>query len=80
MKARNGFLRWHQFGLEFCNIDVKDTIESEVGSQGRNNLGNESVQVGVGWSLNIEISSTDIINGFVIDHDSDISMLEERVG
>ena len=43
-------------------------------------MGDESVQVGVGWSLNIEVSSADIINGFVIDYDSDIGMLEEGVG
>ena len=70
---------WHQVGLELSNIDVKGTVESEGGSQGGDNLSNESVQVGVGWSLDIEVSSADIINGFVIDHDSDISVLEEGV-
>jgi len=43
-------------------------------------LSNESVQVGVGWSLDIEVSSADIINGFVIDHDGNISVLKKRVG
>ena len=71
---------WHQVGLELSNINVQSTIESEGGSEGGDDLGNESVQVGVGWSLDIEVSSADIINGFVIDHDSDISVLEERVG
>ena len=70
----------HQVSLELSDIDVKGTIESEGGSQGGDNLGNESVQVGVGWSLNVEVSSADIINGFVIDHDSNIGMLEEGVG
>jgi len=70
----------HQVGLELSDINVEGTIESEGGSQGGDNLGNESVQVGVGGSLDIEVSSADVINGFVIDHDSDISVLEERVG
>jgi len=43
-------------------------------------LSDESVQVGVGWSLDIEVSSADIINGFVIDHDGNIGVLEEGVG
>merc|ERR1712054_650631 len=30
---------WHQVGLELSNIDVEGTIESEGGSQGRDNLG-----------------------------------------
>jgi len=70
---------WHQVGLELSNIDVKGTIESEGGSQGGDNLGNESVQVGVCWSLNIKISSADIIDSFVIKHDCDISVLKKRM-
>jgi len=70
---------WHQVGLELSNIDVKGTVESEGGSQGGDNLGNESVQVGVGWSLNVEVSSADIIDSLVIKDDSDIGMLKKRV-
>ena len=65
---------WHQVGLELSNIDVKGTIESEGSSQGGDNLSNESVQVGVGWSLDIEVSSADIIDGFVIKHNGNIGM------
>jgi len=70
---------WDQVSLEFGDIDVKGTIESEGSGKGGDNLGNESVKVGVGWSLDIEVSSADIINGFVIDHDGDIGVLEEGV-
>ena len=70
---------WDQVSLELSDIDVECTIESEGGSQGRDNLGNKSVKIGVGWSLDIEVSSADIINGFVIDHDSNIGVLEEGV-
>jgi hypothetical protein len=65
--------------LEFGDINVKGTIESEGSGKGRDNLGNESVQVSVGWSLDIEVSSADIIDGFVIDHDGDIGVLKEGV-
>ena len=71
---------WDQVGLELSDIDVKGTIESEGGSERGDNLSDESVQVGVGWSLNVEVSSADIVNGLVIDHDGDISVLEEGVG
>jgi hypothetical protein len=71
---------WDQVGLEFSDIDVKGTIESEGSSERGDNLSDKSVQVGVGWSLDIEVSSADIINGFVIDHDSNIGVFEERVG
>ena len=70
---------WHQVSLEFGDINVKGTIESEGSGKGGDNLGNKSVKVGVGWSLDIEVSSADIINGFVIDHDGNIGVLEEGV-
>ena len=40
----------------------------------------ESVEVGVGGSFDIEVSSADIIDGFVVKHDCDISVLEKGVG
>ena len=71
---------WDQVGLEFSNINVQGTIESEGGSQRGDNLSDESVQVGVGWSFDIEVSSADIVDGFVIEHNSNISVFQERVG
>jgi len=68
---------WDQVSLELSNINVKGTVESEGSSQRGDNLGNESVQVGVGWSLNVEVSSADIVDGLVIKDDSDIGMLKE---
>ena len=58
----------YQVGLELSQINVKGTIESERGSDGTDNLGNQSVQVGVGWSLNVQVTSADIIDSFVVDH------------
>jgi len=70
---------WDQVSLEFCDIDVKGTIESEGCGKGGDNLGNKSVQVGVGWSLDIEISSADVIDCFIIDHNSNVGVLKEGV-
>ena len=71
---------WRQVGLDLGNIDVKGTIESEGSSQGGDNLSDEAVQVGVGWSLDIEVSSADIIDGFVIEDNGNIGVLKEGVG
>jgi len=69
-----------EVGLEFGDIDVQGTIESEGSSQRGDDLGDESVQVGVGGSFDIELSSADIVDGFVVDHGSDIGVLQEGVG
>jgi len=71
---------WHQVGLELSDIDVEGTVESEGGSEGGDHLGNESVQVGVGGSLDIEVAAADIVDGLVVEHDSDVGVLKEGVG
>lgn len=70
----------HQVGLELCQINVKSSVESERGSDGGHNLGHESVQVCVGGPLDVQISSTDIINSFVVDHEGAVRVLEGGVG
>ena len=70
---------WDQVGLEFSDINVQGTVESERGGQRGDDLSDESVQVGVGGSLDVEVSSADIVDGFVIEHDGNISVFEERV-
>ena len=68
-----------EVGLELSHINVKGTIESEGGSEGGDDLGDESVQVGVGGSLDVEVTTADIVDGFVVEHDGDIGVLKERV-
>ena len=70
---------WDQVGLELSDIDVKGTVESQRGSEGGDDLGDKSVQVGIGGSLNIKVSSADIIDSFVVEHDCDISVLQKGV-
>jgi hypothetical protein len=69
-----------EVGLELSDIDVEGTIEPERGSEGGDDLGDQSVQVGVGGALNIEVTAADIVDGLVVEHDGDIGVLEERVG
>jgi len=69
----------HQVGLELSDVDVEGAVESEGGSQRGNDLGNESVQVGVGGSLNVQLSSADVVDSLIVKHNGDIGVLEERV-
>jgi len=71
---------WHQVGLELGQIDVEGTIESERGGDGTDDLSDQSVQVGVGGSLDVQVSSADIVDGLVIDHESAIGVLQGGVG
>jgi len=69
-----------QIGLEFSDVDVEGTIESEGSSQRGDDLGNESVQVGVSGSFDVQLSSADIVDGFVVQHAGNISVFQQGVG
>lgn len=69
----------HQVGLELGQIDVEGTIETQGSGDGRHNLGDQSVQVGVGWSLNVQVSSADIVDGLVINHECTVRVLKGGV-
>jgi len=69
-----------QVGLELSDVDVKGTIETEGGGQGRDHLSDESVKVGVGGALNVEVAAADVVDGLVVEHNSDVGVLKEGVG
>ena len=66
---------WHQVGLELGDINVQGTIESKGGGQTGDNLGNKTVQVGVGWALDVQGATADVVDGFVVKHDGNIGVL-----
>jgi hypothetical protein len=70
----------HQVGLELRDINVEGTIESERGSQRGHNLTDQSVKVGVGWALDVQVSAAHVVHGLVIKAEGAISVLQQRVG
>jgi hypothetical protein len=70
---------WHQVSLELSDIDVKSTIETKRSSQRRSDLSDDSVQVGVCWSFNVQASSAQVIDGFVVKTEVDITMFQKSV-
>mmetsp|Transcript_29500 Transcript_29500/g.47309 ORF Transcript_29500/g.47309 Transcript_29500/m.47309 type:complete len:463 (+) Transcript_29500:77-1465(+) len=67
-------------GLELSHIHVKCTIETKGSSEGRDNLSNQTVEVGVGRTLDVEGSTADIVDSLVVKHNSNIGVLEKGVG
>ena len=66
--------------LELSDIHIQGTIETERGSDGRYDLSKEPVKVGVGGSLDIEVPSADIVDSFVVNHESTVGMLKGGMG
>jgi len=70
----------HKVGLELGDIDVQGTIETERSSQRGHNLGNQSVKVGVGGALNVEVAAAHIVQGLVIKAEGAVGVLKQRMG
>jgi hypothetical protein len=70
----------HQVGLELGDIHVQGTIETQRGGQRGHDLGNQSVQVGVGGSLNVQVAAAHVVQGLVIQAESAVGVLQQRVG
>ena len=62
----------HQVGLELSQINVQSTVKSERSGDGGNNLSDEPVEVGVGWSLNVQVSSADVVDSLIVDHEGTV--------
>lgn len=70
---------WYQVGLEFGQVNVQGAVESQRGGDRWYNLADQSVQVRVRWSLDVQVTSADIVDRFVVDHESAVRMLEGGV-
>ena len=66
----------HQVGLELSQVHIQGTVKAERGSNGRHNLANQTVEVGVGWALNVQVTAADIVDGFIVHHEGTVGVLK----
>jgi len=70
---------WHQVCLELGDVHVQSSVESERCGQRGDDLGDQSVEVGLGRSLNVKVSPADVVNRFIVQHDCYVCVLQQRV-
>jgi hypothetical protein len=66
--------------LELCQIHIEGTIKTERSRDGRNNLTNQSVKIGISWPFNVQVTTADIVNSLVVYHEGAIGMFQGSVG
>mmetsp|Transcript_36609 Transcript_36609/g.61693 ORF Transcript_36609/g.61693 Transcript_36609/m.61693 type:complete len:458 (+) Transcript_36609:171-1544(+) len=69
-----------QVGLELGDVHVERTVETERRGQGGDDLSDETVQVGVGRTLDVQGAAADIVDRLVVKHDGNVGVLEQGVG
>ena len=76
MDARIG----HQVGLELRQIHIQGTVETKRSGDGGHDLADQTVQVGVAGSLDVQVATTDVVDGLVVHHESTVRVLQSSVG
>ena len=64
----------NKVGLELVHVDVQFTIESDSCSHGGHDLADDVVQVGVAWSLDVQLRLADGVQSFVVKNEGHISV------
>ncbi|KAJ8027553.1 hypothetical protein HOLleu_32721 [Holothuria leucospilota] len=66
----------YQVSLELCQIHIQGTIKPQGGSDGGYNLTNQTIQIGVGWSLDVQVPSAYVIDSLVVHHEGTVRVLQ----
>ncbi len=70
----------NQIGLEFIQIDIEGTIESQRRGDGADNLSNQAIQVLERRPGNIKVAAANIVDGFVVNKEGTVAVLNRGVG
>ena len=70
----------HQISLELSQIHVKSTIKTQRSSDGADNLANQSVKVGISRTLNVQVSSTDVVDCLIVHHKGTVRVFQCGMG
>jgi len=68
-----------QVGLELGQIHVESAVEAKRSRDGGNDLTDETIEIRVSGTVDVQVAAANIVNGFVVDHESTVGMLEGGV-
>lgn len=69
----------HKVGLELCQVNVQRAVESQGRCDGRHDLPNQTVQIRVSGSLDVQVPPANVVDGLIINHKGAIRVLKSRV-
>merc|ERR1719466_526763 len=70
----------NQVGLELVQVDIESSVEPERSSDTAHYLRDETVEVCVRGSVNVQIPPTNVVNCLVIYHEGAVGVLQSSVG
>merc|ERR1711865_1282725 len=70
---------WDKISLELSDVNVESTIETQGSCERGDDLRQEPVQVGVGRTLDVQVTTADIVQSLVVVHDGHVSVFQKGV-
>jgi hypothetical protein len=70
---------WHENSWEIVNVDIETSLETERCRKGRNHLSDKSVEVCVGWTLNVKGRFANVVKCLVIKIEGEVRVLKKGV-
>merc|ERR1712045_516372 len=61
-------------------VDVEGTVEAKRRGDRRDDLADETVEVGVRGALDVEVATANVVDGLVVNHEGAVRVLQGRVG
>ena len=71
---------WNKIGLELVEINIEGTIKAQGCCDGRDDLGNQPVQIRVCWSGDLKMDTTKVIYGLIVNQEGHITVFQSCVG
>jgi len=68
---------WGQIGLKLSEINVEGAIETKGRGQGGDDLSDETIEIGVGGTLDVQVTTADVVQGLVVDLVGDVGGLQK---
>ena len=70
----------HQVSLEFGQVDVEGTIETKTGRDGADDLGDQTVQVLIAGTGDVQVAAADIVDSLVVHEEGAVRVFNGAVG
>ena len=70
----------YEVGLEFGEVHVEGAVKAQRRGDGRDDLADQAIQVGVGGPFNVEIAPANVVDGLIVHHEGAVRVLQRGVG
>ena len=69
----------NQVSLELVEINIKSTVETQRRGDRADNLSNQTVQMLIAGTRNVQVTSANIVDSLVIDQESTVGIFDSAV-